>query len=163
MTDSKDLKDRTRRFAVRIIRMVDKLPRSIASEVIARQLVRSATSIGANYRAASRGRSKAEFIAKLQIVLEESDETQYWLELLLEVDLLDRQALQELSQEADELTAIFVSALKTARSREKSIYLLTSSFYLDMPPSSRGLGHELFKLGTRVRISLGVQQVIFDC
>jgi four helix bundle protein len=117
MTDSKDLKDRTRRFAVRIIRMVDKLPRSIASEVIARQLVRSATSIGANYRAASRGRSKAEFIAKLQIVLEESDETQYWLELLLEVDLLDRQALQELSQEADELTAIFVSALKTARSR----------------------------------------------
>ena len=117
MTDSKDLKDRTRRFAVRIIRMVDKLPRSIASEVIARQLVRSATSIGANYRAASRERSKAEFIAKLQIVLEESDETQYWLELLLEVDLLDRQALQELSQEADELTAIFVSALKTARSR----------------------------------------------
>ena len=117
MTDSKDLKDRTRRFAVRIIRMVDKLPRSIASEVIARQLVRSATSIGANYRAASRGRSKAEFTAKLQIVLEESDETQYWLELLLEVDLLDRQALQELSQEADELTAIFVSALKTARSR----------------------------------------------
>jgi four helix bundle protein len=77
MTDSKDLKDRTKKFAVRVIRMVDKLPRSIASEVIARQIVRSATSVAANYRAALRGRSKAEFIAKLQIVLEESDETQY--------------------------------------------------------------------------------------
>jgi four helix bundle protein len=117
MGNSKDLKDRTKKFAVSIIRMVDKLPRSIASEVIARQLVRSATSVGANYRAASRARSKAEFIAKLQIVLEESDETQYWLELLLELELLDRQVLQGSIQEADELTAIFVSALKTARSR----------------------------------------------
>jgi four helix bundle protein len=117
MTDPKDLKDRTKRFAVTIIRLADKLPRLIASEVIARQLVRSATSIGANYRAACRGRSKAEFVAKLQIVLEESDETQYWLELLFELELLDRQALRESIQEADELTAIFVSALKTARSK----------------------------------------------
>jgi four helix bundle protein len=117
MTDSKDLKDRTKKFAVNIIRMVDKLPRSIASEVIARQLVRSATSTGANYRAACRARSKAEFIAKLQITLEESDETQYWLELLLELDMLDQQVLHDSLQEADELTAIFVSALKTARSR----------------------------------------------
>jgi four helix bundle protein len=117
MTDSKDLKDRTKNFAVKIIRIVDKLPRSIASEVIARQLIRSSTSIAANYRAACRGRSKAEFIAKLQIVLEESDETQYWLELLLELESLDRQLLQDSIQEADELTAIFVSALKTARSR----------------------------------------------
>ena len=117
MTDSKDLKDRTRKFAVKIIRMVDKVPRSIATEVIARQLIRSATSIAANYRAACRGRSKAEFVAKLQIVLEESDETQYWLELLFELESLDREVLQDSIQEADELTAIFVSALKTARSR----------------------------------------------
>jgi four helix bundle protein len=117
MTNSRDLKDRTKRFALAVIRIVDKLPRSIASEVIARQLIRSATSVAANYRAASRGRSKAEFIAKLQIVLEESDETQYWLELLLELELLDRQVLRDSIQEADELTAIFVSALKTARSR----------------------------------------------
>ena len=117
MTDSKDLKDRTKKFAVKIIRMVDKVPRSIATEVIARQLIRSATSIAANYRAACRGRSKAEFVAKLQIVLEESDETQYWLELLFELESLDREVLQDSIQEADELTAIFVSALKTARSR----------------------------------------------
>jgi len=117
MANPKDLKDRTKSFAVSIIRMVDKLPRSIATEVIARQLIRSATSVAANYRAACRGRSKAEFIAKLQIVLEESDETQYWLELLLELGSLDRQLLQDSMQEADELTAIFVTALKTAKSR----------------------------------------------
>ena len=117
MANSKDLKDRTKQFAVTVIRMVDKLPRSVASEVIARQIIRSATSVAANYRAARRGRSKAEFIAKLQIVLEESDETQYWLELLLELELLDRKALQDSIQEADELTAIFVSALKTAKSK----------------------------------------------
>ena len=115
--DSRDLKDRTKRFAVRVIRMVDKLDRSTAVEVIARQLVKSATSIGANYRAACRGRSKAEFVAKLQIVLEESDETQYWLELMLELEMLDRQVLQDLIREADELTAIFVSALKTSRAK----------------------------------------------
>ena len=117
MGNSKDLKDRTKKFAVSIIRMIDKLPRSIASEAIARQLIRSATSVAANYRAALRGRSKAELIAKLQIVLEESDETQYWLELLLELESLDRQILRESIQEADELTAIFVSALKTAKSK----------------------------------------------
>jgi four helix bundle protein len=117
MTDSKDLKDRTKQFAVKVIRIVDKLPRSIAAEVIARQLIRAATSVAANYRAACRGRSKAEFIAKLQIVLEESDEAQYWLEMLLELEALDRQVLQDSIREADELTAIFVSALKTARSR----------------------------------------------
>ena len=117
MAESRDLKDRTKKFAVAIIRLVDKLPRSIASEVIARQLVRSATSIGANYRAACRGRSKAEIIAKLQIVLEESDEAQYWLELLLELELLDTGILRASIREADELTAIFVSALKTARSK----------------------------------------------
>jgi len=113
--ESRDLKDRTKRFAVRIIRMIERLPRSTSSEVIARQLVKSATSVGANYRAACRGRSKSEFIAKLQIVLEESDETQYWLELLLELGMLDERVLRDSIQEADELTAIFVSALKTAR------------------------------------------------
>jgi four helix bundle protein len=117
MANSKDLKDRTKKFAVEIIRMVDKLHRSIASEVIARQLIRSTTSVAANYRAALRGRSKAEFIAKLQIVLEESDETQYWLELLLELELMDRQVLNDMIHEADELTAIFVTSLKTARSK----------------------------------------------
>jgi len=97
--------------------MVDKTTRSTASEVITRQLIRSATSIGANYRAACRGRSKSEFVAKLQIVLEESDETQYWLELMLELGMLDTDVLRDLIREADELTAIFVTALKTARAK----------------------------------------------
>ncbi len=117
MTDSKDLKDRTKRFAVEVVRIVDKLPRSLSSEVIARQLVKAATSVGANYRAACRGRSSAEFIAKLQIVLEEADESMYWLELMLELEMLDSETLHDLIREADELTAIFVSALKTARSK----------------------------------------------
>lgn len=118
MADSKDLKDRTKRFAVRVIRMVDKLPPSITSEVIIRQLVRASTSIGANYRAACRARSSAEFIAKLQIVLEESDEAMYWLELILDLEMLDRRMLGDAINEADELTAIFVSALKTSRSKK---------------------------------------------
>jgi len=118
MAESRDLKNRTKRFAVEVIRIVDKLPRSISSEVIARQLVKAATSVGANYRAASRGRSSAEFIAKLQIVLEEVDESMYWLELMLELGMLDSKALQNLIREADELTAIFVTALKTARSKQ---------------------------------------------
>ncbi len=118
MADSRDLKDRTKRFAVRVIRIIDKLPRSIASEVLMRQLVRSATSIGANYRAACRARSSAEFVAKLQIALEESDESMYWLELLREVEMLEPQQTHELIKEADELTAIFVTALKTARGKK---------------------------------------------
>ena len=109
MTDSRDLKDRTKRFAVRVIRMVDKLPRSTASEAIARQLVKSATSIGANYRAACRGRSKPEFIAKLQIVLEESDETQYWLEVIRELKWLSWEGLKPKYDECGELLAIFSS------------------------------------------------------
>lgn len=118
MVDSKDLKHRTKRFAVEVIRIVDKLPRSISSEVVARQLVKAATSVGANYRAACRGRSSAEFIAKMQIVLEEADESMYWLELMLELEMLESTTLHDLIREADELTAIFVTALKTARSKK---------------------------------------------
>ena len=118
MADSRDLKDRTKRFAINVIRMVDKLPRSVATEVISRQLVKAATSVGANYRAACRGRSSAEFIAKLQIVLEEADESEYWLELMLELGLPDSALMQKLVREANELTAIFVTALKTARSKQ---------------------------------------------
>ena len=117
MTDSKDLKDRTKRFAVQVIRVIDKLPRSISSEVIARQLVKAATSVGANYRAACRGRSPAEFVAKLQIAMEESDESMYWLELMLELEMMESEASRDLIREADELTAIFVSSLKTARGK----------------------------------------------
>jgi len=82
VAESKDLRDRTKKFAVRVIRLVDQRSKSVSTDVIGRQLVRSATSIGANYRAACR----AEFIAKLQIALEDSDESMYWLELMLELD-----------------------------------------------------------------------------
>ncbi len=77
-----ELKTRTKAFAVRVIRLVDALPRSLAAQVVGRQLLRSATSVGANYRAACRAQSRAEFAAKLSIVVEEADETLYWLELL---------------------------------------------------------------------------------
>ncbi|HTY35854.1 MAG TPA: four helix bundle protein [Bacteroidota bacterium] len=117
MAESKDLRDRTKKFAVRVIRLVDQRSKSVSTDVIGRQLVRSATSIGANYRAACRGRSPAEFIAKLQIALEESDESMYWLELMLELDSREAAEVHELITEADELTAIFVSSLKTARSK----------------------------------------------
>ena len=110
-----DLKVRTKVFALRVIRAYRGLPSSDEARVIGRQLLRSATSVGANYRAACRARSRAEFIAKLGIVLEEADEA-YWLELLLETGILDHKRLGPLLGEANELTSIFVSSLRTAKS-----------------------------------------------
>jgi len=110
-----DLKVRTKVFALRVIRAYRRLPSSDEARVIGRQLLRSATSVGANYRAACRARSRAEFIAKLGIVLEEADEA-YWLELLLETGILDHKRLDPLLREANELTSIFVSSLRTAKS-----------------------------------------------
>jgi four helix bundle protein len=111
-----DLKVRTKQFALRVIRVYRGLPSSDEARVIGRQLLRSATSVGANYRAACRARSRAEFIAKLGIVLEEADEAVFWLELLLETGILDRKRLEPLLREANELTSIFVSSLRTAKS-----------------------------------------------
>ena len=111
-----DLKVRTKVFALRVIRAYRALPSSDEARVIGRQLLRSATSVGANYRAACRARSRAEFIAKLGIVLEEADEAVYWLELLLETGILDHTRLDPLLREANELTSIVVSSLRTAKS-----------------------------------------------
>ncbi len=111
----KALKDRTKVFALRVMNLVDALPKTTSAVAIGRQLVRSGTSVGANYRAACRGRSKAEFIAKLGIVVEEADETCFWLELIMEGKLLPEAKVQPLYKEADELTAIFVSSSKTAK------------------------------------------------
>ena len=102
---------------MRVIRLVEALPKSYAAEVIGKQLLRAATSVGANYRAACRARSKAEFIAKLGIVEEESDECSYWLELLVEADLVKHERVVDLMKEADEITAIMVSSIQTARSK----------------------------------------------
>lgn len=115
--DSRELKDRTLQFGLRIMRLVNALPRTSAGRAIGNQLIRSGTSVGANYRAACRGRSKAEFIAKLGIVVEEVDECGYWLELIMKGELLPVEKVQPLYQEAEELTAIFVASVRSAQSK----------------------------------------------
>ena len=118
MSSDADLKARTKTFALRIIKVVDALPNSRSANVIGNQLLRSGTSVGANYRAACRARSTAEFVAKLGIVEEEADECGYWLELLIDSGLMTRQQLSDLLKEADELVAITVASIKTARQRK---------------------------------------------
>jgi four helix bundle protein len=109
------LKARTRDFALRVIRLVGSPPRGASADVIGRQVLRSATSVGANYRAACRARSRAEFIAKMGIVEEEIDESIYWMELLIGADLVPEAKLSDLMSEADELAAITVASIRTAR------------------------------------------------
>jgi four helix bundle protein len=113
--DERALKDRTKQFALRIIRLVNALPKNYAADALGKQLLRAGTSVGANYRAACRGRSKAEFIAKLGIVIEEADECGYWLELLVDSGLMPKEKLDPLLTEANELTAIFVASIKTLK------------------------------------------------
>jgi four helix bundle protein len=115
-TPQQELRHRTKQFAIRIMSLCDALPQRRSANVIGNQLLRSGTSIGANYRSAQRGRSKAEFIAKLGIVVEEADETQYWLELLHDASILPASRLEPIMREAAELTAIFTASKETARS-----------------------------------------------
>jgi four helix bundle protein len=120
MTEA-ELKERTKQFALRIMSLVDALPKTPVGRTIGHQLVRCGTSVGANYRAACRGRSKADFIAKLGIVVEESDESAYWLELIIAGKLLKRELVESLLQEANELTAIFTSSINTSRVKKSQI------------------------------------------
>ena len=115
-----DLKVRTKLFALSVISLVEALPRSRSSDVIAKQMLRSGTSVGANYRAACRARSQAEFIAKLGIVEEEADETLYWLELLLDSKTAKPEQVEALNREANELVAIFTAASITAKTKYKT-------------------------------------------
>jgi len=110
-----NLKQRTKQFALRVIRMSEAMPRSIPGDVLNRQIVRSATSVAANYRSACRGKSRADFVAKMGIVEEEADETALWLELIAEAGLLPETKTAALHAEAGELTAIAVSSIRTAR------------------------------------------------
>jgi four helix bundle protein len=110
-----DLKKRTKAFALRILKLVDVLPKSTAGRALASQIVRSGTSVAANYRAACRAKSPADFISKMGNVEEEADETLLWLELLEESGLVSPAKLTAIKQEADELTAITVASIKTAR------------------------------------------------
>ena len=111
------LRQRTKKFALRIIRLHDALPRAGAAYVIGNQLLRSGTSVGANYRAVCRARSDAEFAAKMGVVVEEADESLYWLELLDAATILPSRRLSALLKEAEELVKIFASARQTARGR----------------------------------------------
>jgi four helix bundle protein len=113
------LKARTKRFALEVIALVGTLPRTLVAEIIAGQMVRSGTSTGANYRAACRARSRAEFVARIGVAEEEADETQYWLELLIETKLAASESVQRLIVEATELVAILSAGRKTAREAEK--------------------------------------------
>src|SRR5712675_1423787 len=100
-----DLKNRTKQFAIRILKLVAALPNSLSGRTIGGQLAQSGTSVGSNYRAACRGRSKAEFISKLGIVEEEADESAFWMELIIDSGLVPGQKLEKLMDEADQLTA----------------------------------------------------------
>lgn len=116
--DEKIFKSRTKKLAVAIIKQVDKLPRSLATDVIGKQLVRSGTSIGANYRAACRAKSTADMINKMKIVEEESDETGYWLELLVEAEIIPQNQIAGVYKETDEILAMTVASIKTLCNRK---------------------------------------------
>jgi len=115
--DEATFKRRTKDVALRVINLVDALPNSRAADVIGRQLLRSATSIGANYRAACRSRSSADMISKLSIVEEEADETLYWLDLLVESKKITGSRVAPLAKEVHEIVSMTVTSIKTLRSR----------------------------------------------
>ena len=114
---AEELKKRTKQFAIRIVRLYQALPKRDEARVIGRQVLRSGTSVAANYHAVCRARSKAEFVAKIGLVVEEIDETVFWLELLVEAGIVPQSRMESLQKEATELLAIFAASQHTARSR----------------------------------------------
>jgi len=118
--DAEDLKERTKQFALRILKLVEALPNSLQGRTIAAQLVRAGTSVGANYRAACRGRSRAEFIAKIGIVEEEADESAFWLELIIDGAFLNENQVKPLLSEANELTKIMASSRISASGKVRA-------------------------------------------
>lgn len=118
--DKVQLQRRTKNFALSVFKMVEKLPKSKGVEVIIYQLLKASTSVAANYRAACRAKSMADFINKLKIVEEESDESLFWLEFIADLNLMDFKLLENLLKEANELVAIFTAALKTSKLNRNS-------------------------------------------
>jgi len=112
-----DLKLRTKQFALRIIRLYEKLPLSTVAQVVGKQILRSGTSVGAHYREASRSRSRAEFISKIEVGLQELEETGYWLELLVESNIVQEGELNSLLKESSELNAILTACVKKAKEK----------------------------------------------
>jgi four helix bundle protein len=116
--ESRCLKDRTKEFALRVIRMYSTLPKSTEAQVLGKQVLRSCTSVGANYREACRARSKAEFVAKVGDCLKELDESSYWFELLIEAGIVPTDNLVPLHKECDELLAIFTTIAKKCKKKD---------------------------------------------
>jgi four helix bundle protein len=117
LMDERELKERTKQFALRCMKLADSLPyNKPSSRAVANQLVRCGTSVGANYRAACRSRSRAEFLSKLCIVEEEADESTFWMELIADSAIKPRRLVEPLRVEADELTRIMVASIRSARS-----------------------------------------------
>ena len=117
LAKSEALRGRTKQFSLRVLKLFRALPKSEEARIIGRQVLRSATSVGANYRAVGRARSRKEFISKLGTVVEEADETVYWFELLVEGAIVRASRMQSLISEGNQLLAIFSSSLHTARRR----------------------------------------------
>ena len=115
MYPAEELKVRSKRFAIRIVKLFRSLPRTDDARIIGKQVLRAGTSVAANYRAVCRARSKAEFIAKIGIVVEEADETTFWLELLVDTEIVRESRMRGLMNEANELLAIFAASQYTAR------------------------------------------------
>ena len=115
---AEEFKARTKAFALRIVRLVESLPKTRSSDVIGKQLLRSGTAVGANYRAGCRARSQADFVAKMGIVEEECDESVYWIELLVESEEIKKALVEDLLREANEILSMVVASRKTARARK---------------------------------------------
>jgi four helix bundle protein len=118
--DAQELRNRTKQFGLRVINLMDALPSTKAANVIGRQLLRSATSVGANYRAACRARSRPDFISKLGIAIEEADESLYWMEVLVDAKIMSPGRLDPLMKEGNEIVAILTASAKTARAASKA-------------------------------------------
>jgi four helix bundle protein len=115
--NEQEFKARTKKLGLRVIRLVEALPRSQTTQVIGKQILRSSTSVGANYRAACRAKSTADIINKLKTVEEEADETLYWLEILVEAEIISEARLKDLMQETNEILAMTVASIKALRKR----------------------------------------------
>jgi four helix bundle protein len=118
--DEQQFKQRTKQLALRVIKLVEALPNTTTAQVIGKQLLRSATSVGANYRAACRAKSTADILHKLAIVEEEADETLYWLELLIEAEIYSKARLAPLMNETNEIVAMIVASIRTIRANQTS-------------------------------------------
>ena len=118
--NAEDMKNRTRAFALRVIRLAESLPRTPTANVIRNQMLRCGSSVGANYRAACRAKSKPDFVSKMGIVEEEADETIYWMELLIDAEIVKKGRIADLMNEADEIVAIVVASIRTIKNSKNA-------------------------------------------